>query len=231
MTLMFALFVVLYALGIFEQPTFKPAIEAIQRATAKQEPTRSMIYGELLIEGNGGLQPDSVEPDSGTEGLLRQPELAMVPDPLLGVPLQQLARTLTLRLQPLLERDLVELSLEQEWLILRLRAALAFASGSATLNRSAEAVLEELVELLGDSRNYIRIRGYTDAIPVSGELYDSNWQLSALRAMAVLQALERQGISVPRLALEGHGRNNPLATNLTEAGRARNRRVEIAISK
>jgi chemotaxis protein MotB len=89
-------------------------------------------------------------------------------------------------------------------------------------------VLGALLPVLAEDNRYLRVRGYADSVPVSNELYASNWQLSAERARAVLEWLLRADIAAPRLALEAFGEFRPLGQGRGE--RALNRRVEIAIS-
>ena len=76
--------------------------------------------------------------------------------------------------------------------------------------------------------------GHTDNLPIRGGLarrYPSNWELSAARAIAVVQRLEAQGIPPGRLSATGYAFHRPVADNATAVGRARNRRIEILMSR
>ncbi len=75
----------------------------------------------------------------------------------------------------------------------------------------------------------IFIEGHTDSIPIASAAYPSNLELSIARARSVFQLLRMNGIPEDRMDYTGYGSREPIATNATEEGRARNRRVEIRI--
>ena len=104
-----------------------------------------------------------------------------------------------------------------------------FASGSAHIKPDAGSLLDALARLLKSQvRNPIQVEGNTDNVPVSGS-FPSNWELSTGRATAIVRALIRRGVGPDRLAAMGYADRNPTATNATEAGRRRNRRVELVV--
>ena len=75
------------------------------------------------------------------------------------------------------------------------------------------------------------VEGNTDNVPISQKNIRNNWDLSALRASSVVQALQNQyGVDPKRLTAAGRGEYNPLADNATEKGRQRNRRTQIIIT-
>ncbi|HEX3012013.1 MAG TPA: OmpA family protein [Syntrophomonadaceae bacterium] len=80
--------------------------------------------------------------------------------------------------------------------------------------------------------NYILIEGHTDNLPIHTAKFPSNWELSALRATAVMHVLqENTGISPERLSVVGYGQYRPLVPNINAANQARNRRVDLVILK
>jgi chemotaxis protein MotB len=104
-----------------------------------------------------------------------------------------------------------------------------FASGSAELKPESSRLLDALSRLLKTQvRNPIQIEGNTDNVPVSGR-FPTNWELSTTRATTVVRALIARGVGPGRLAAAGYADRNPIATNATEAGRRRNRRVELVV--
>ena len=110
---------------------------------------------------------------------------------------------------------------------------IVFASGDATLQAPARPLLERLAELLrraGAGRS-IQVDGHTDSQPIHGGAYADNWALSTARAATVVRALIADGVSSGRLAAGGFAYHHPVASNATPAGRARNRRVEILLSR
>ncbi|NVK86939.1 MAG: OmpA family protein, partial [Gammaproteobacteria bacterium] len=117
------------------------------------------------------------------------------------------------------------------WLEIDLSSAILFESGSDRLTQSATVVIEEIAKTLRDNRQIISVRGHTDNLPIETERFRSNWALSAGRAVAVVRLLQRLRIAPQRLQAQGHGEFQPVATNDSVQGRAKNRRVTIAISR
>ncbi|MDN5849368.1 MAG: OmpA family protein [Nitrococcus sp.] len=101
-----------------------------------------------------------------------------------------------------------------------------FAFDSAELSAAADAPLDKLASFLREHANdQVRIEGYTDSVgPMA-----YNQQLSERRAQSVADAMKARGIASGRMTVAGYGEANPVAPNSTEAGRARNRRVEFVI--
>lgn len=111
---------------------------------------------------------------------------------------------------------------------------LLFTSGGSEIKKSGQDVMKRLGKVLSRVEGkIIRVEGHTDNIPVGGklkELYPTNWELSASRAINVVRYLqENAGIPAERLAAIGFGSNRPVADNSTMLGRAKNRRIEITL--
>ena len=106
-----------------------------------------------------------------------------------------------------------------------------FVSGKADLAPGAHAMLDEIARISHESSLFVTIEGHTDNTPINTTEYSSNWELSTIRAINVLRYLQRQGISADRLSAVGYGEQKPVAANDTEAGRQKNRRIEIVFSK
>jgi chemotaxis protein MotB len=104
-----------------------------------------------------------------------------------------------------------------------------FASGSADVKPRADSLLDALARLLKTQvRNPIQVEGNTDNVPVSGR-YPTNWELSTARATAVVRGLIGRGVNPNRLSATGYADRHPTASNATESGRRRNRRVELVV--
>jgi len=102
-----------------------------------------------------------------------------------------------------------------------------FDTGKATLKAGATRDLDRLAHALKDNPNTrVKIEGYTDS--VGSDSY--NQELSQRRAQAVADALQSRGVPADRYQIEGLGKEFPVATNDTPAGRQQNRRVEIVFS-
>jgi chemotaxis protein MotB len=107
-----------------------------------------------------------------------------------------------------------------------------FDSGSATLKPQALPLLRKLGGVLRDERRHpIVVEGHTDSQPIHSARYPSNWQLSGDRAGSVILSLVHGGVPERRLSLAGDADLHPVASNATPAGRSRNRRVEIVLTR
>ena len=109
-----------------------------------------------------------------------------------------------------------------------------FKPGSARLNTEAKATLARIIELINEQYpgRHVRVDGFTDNEPVtrSKDKWDDNFDLAGGRALSVLHYLEAHGIPKKELGFAGFGENRAKATNVSESGRAKNRRVEIVVS-
>ncbi|MGF2615052.1 flagellar motor protein MotB [Rossellomorea vietnamensis] len=121
--------------------------------------------------------------------------------------------------------------LTSEGLLLTIRDNVLFQSGSANVAAKDEGVARELSGLLEmDTPRSVIISGHTDNIPISTANYDSNWELSVMRAVNFMKIVLRNQNLDPRwFSAKGFGEFKPLADNSTKEGRAKNRRVEVLI--
>jgi chemotaxis protein MotB len=120
-----------------------------------------------------------------------------------------------------------------EGLVIRLLTdKLLFGSGSATVQAEGRGLLTQVGTLLrAENQHVIRVRGFTDPIPIHTAAFPSNWELSAGRAASVVRAFAGAGVAPQRLEASGRASLDPLATNATAVGRARNRRVEVLLPR
>ena len=107
-----------------------------------------------------------------------------------------------------------------------------YKSGSYEIGERAGETLQKIAKIIADYKDYdVLVEGNTDNVPISQKNIRNNWDLSALRASSVVQALQNQyGVDPKRLSAAGRGEYNPLADNATEKGRQRNRRTQIIIT-
>jgi chemotaxis protein MotB len=107
-----------------------------------------------------------------------------------------------------------------------------FSSGEATLKPEAHHLVSQIGEIVRDERSHpVVVEGYTDSQPISTGRYQSNWDLSGARASAVVNDFAKIGVLANRMSLQGFGSQVPIASNETAEGRQRNRRVEIVLSR
>ena len=112
-----------------------------------------------------------------------------------------------------------------------------YKSGSYEINDRAAETLSKIAKIITDYKDYeVLIEGNTDNVPVNTSAptmknIRNNWDLSALRASSVVQALQNEyGVDPKRLTAGGRGEYNPVTTNSTEVGKQRNRRTQIIIT-
>ena len=107
-----------------------------------------------------------------------------------------------------------------------------YKSGSYQISDRAGETLSKIAKIITDYKDYdVLIEGNTDNVPISKTNIRNNWDLAALRASSVVQALQNDyGVDPKRLTAGSRGEYNPIADNNTDAGRARNRRTQIIIT-
>jgi chemotaxis protein MotB len=133
-------------------------------------------------------------------------------------------------LLPEIQQGKIELSLQARGLIMSLRESAFFAPGEADLQPESFKIMTKVAEALTRIPGQIRLEGHTDNTPIRTEMYPSNWQLSAARAITVLRLLSaRYQIDSDRLAAAGYGEFRPLGPNDSPENRSKNRRVDVVI--
>lgn len=151
--------------------------------------------------------------------------------------LESIKEEIDQRIEELSMQDLVRTDLADEGLKLSLDSGLVFASGDARIDPEMESIIASMLAVLTpySDRYSFAVEGHTDSIPVTpGGRYASNWDLSALRAIAVRDRLERTGVSPERIRVEGYADTRPLPEDslvgleLAER-RARHRRVIVRV--
>ena len=129
----------------------------------------------------------------------------------------------------------IEVTSDPEGLRIVITSQLLFKSGEATLAPDTQPLIEKIVQSISNQgKNFgVRVEGYTDDVPIRSSSFDSNWELSAARAITVLRVFEAHGFEPSRLQATGFGEGHPLAPNHNANGlsipenQAKNRRVVI----
>ena len=135
-------------------------------------------------------------------------------------------------LQPEISKGTVSVHQTGDGLTINLASSLLFDSGQDQLKTGGTDALKRVGNVLNDfPEKQVHVAGYTDNVAIKGALlkkFPSNKELSDARANSAAQALRDGGVS-SNLSAEGHGDSNPIASNNTPAGRAKNRRVEVIV--
>ena len=129
--------------------------------------------------------------------------------------------------------DKVSTTVSQRGLRVRLLTdKLVFRSGSAVIEPGAYPTLDRIGAIIAqEAKHPVAVEGHTDNRPIHTSQYPSNWQLSGGRAAAVVQRLIGAGVAARRTSLAGYAAEHPVRGNDSSAGRARNRRVEIILTR
>lgn len=127
-----------------------------------------------------------------------------------------------------LPKGSLTMHMTSEGLVISLQEAGFFASGSSVVQPRSLAVLAQLAAALPAGPK--RVEGHTDNVPIHNAQFTTNWELSSVRATTIARYLLDHGAANPiQLSAAGYAEFHPVATNTTEEGRARNRRVDIIL--
>ena len=132
-------------------------------------------------------------------------------------------------LEPEIKEGLLMVNDAVDRSVVVLRGDGLFESGATEVNAQYRLVLERVAAALESVPGQIIVNGYTDNIPTRGVRFPSNWHLSQARAEAVAGQLASRLSEPGRITAQGRGEADPIASNSTAEGRARNRRVEISV--
>lgn len=129
--------------------------------------------------------------------------------------------------------DSLSTSLTEDGLLIRIKEKALFPSGSAALLPQSQAIGKPVADFLAAIPQRIIISGHTDNLPIATAMFPSNWDLSAHRSLNFMKFILSQNdkLNPARFSTVGNGEYRPVASNDTEEGRAQNRRVEILIMR
>jgi chemotaxis protein MotB len=136
---------------------------------------------------------------------------------------------LTKALSALIGKGQVQVSLQSLGVVIDINEVLLFNSGKSDLVPDALALVDRIAKILVDLHYQIQVNGFTDNVPIHNPQFDSNWDLSATRAISVVKRFVAAGIDPTLLVGAGFGQYHPVATNDTAEGKATNRRVSIVV--
>ena len=219
MTLLFATFVVLYALAQSDVNSFKGIEEALRKAFSQNifdNQANIMDGQDSIFEGEqGATNPLMLEYMSQKYEQSSYDEIEDNIDKM--------------------KQDGLSATLEERGLVIRLNdKALQFMPGSAELSPKSYETLSKVAKIIKEkfSIHIIDVEGHTDSDPLSASTYPSNWELSTARASSVIRYLiKSQGFNKDIFIATGMADTVPLVDNNTPANKAKNRRVEIIIRK
>jgi chemotaxis protein MotB len=238
-TLLFALFTVMYAMSSVNEGKFRVLSDSMIAAfNGVPKSLRPLNIGEHEV-GKGGDKPlVGITPtalmkikDQGHNSLAPRDPSRSEGERSAGLPgaLIRMQRQVQDAMQSLIDAKLVTVRRENMWLEIEINADILFPSGAGDFAPTAEPVLDKLAEVLKPFPNPIRVEGHTDNRPIRTAAFPSNWELSAARAASVVHQFMRQGVDPLRLEIVGFGEFHPREPNATNEGRNANRRVVILV--
>lgn len=230
-TLLLATFVVMYAVSTINSSKFQQMSEAFSTA----------FMGKRVEIQSSGLAAahkapfDNMPTPVHTPIITREPQVRNLP-PALRQHVEQQAEKLneayerlTDLLAGMISRGDVQVSLQSLGVVIDINAVVLFDSAKADLTPDALTLIDEIANVLKTLNYRIQIDGFTDNAQIHTAQFDSNWDLSAARAISVVKRFAVNGIDPSLLVGAGYGEYHPVASNATPEGMAKNRRVSIVV--
>lgn len=234
-TLLFAFFVVMFASSQTDKAKAQQVSDSVKQALQNggvPAAVREVLGGTVDEKGKGNAQmkgPGGTYKTDDDEEKLKKPEPKPPQDPSV-VELLPSMEYLANALEDDIRLGKVKMQMEPRGLVVTLQQAAFFPSGEDTISTAAYQSIEKISTVLKQLPNPVRLEGHTDSIPISTPRFRSNWDLSAARAIAMMELLGGKfGVPRNRLAIAGYADTIPVQSNEREDGRARNRRVDLVI--
>jgi chemotaxis protein MotB len=225
MTVLFAFFVVLFASAYQENHSIKKVSNAIHYGFVDLESFSSKGSDSAAV--NSQLLSDRPASTHLSENVKagKSDETAAT-----GIDIEELRRQLEAAIGQELKDGQVTMSVTPEGFVISLKDLGFFDSGQAILRLGPAEKIERIAKVLAQHGFYLRVEGHSDNQPIHTAQFDSNWELSTTRAMAVLTLLINQsGLDPGKISLAGYGQYRPIADNATSDGRKMNRRVDLVV--
>jgi len=224
-TVLFAFFVVLFASAYQENHSIKNVSKAIHYGFVDLESfsstggTSAAAPSQLLSDRSGSTHR--------TENVKSETSDATAAT---GIDIEELRGQLEAAIGRELKDGQVTMSVTPEGFVISLKDLGFFDSGQAILRPGAAEKIDRIARVLAQHGLYLRVEGHSDNQPIHTAQFDSNWELSTARAMAVLTLLINQsGLDPGRISLAGYGQYRPIADNASADGRKMNRRVDLVV--
>ncbi len=235
-TLLFALFIVLYAMSKLNESKFQQLSRSLARAITHQD--NAILPGTVPPQdpSNQGNFIQTGNADSNTYQTTAQIPTDDDKRPGYREEERQLESAAEQLQQAFAEAGMpksLQVQVQREGLVIRLIAdKILFKTGDAEVRPEGRKLVALVTRVIRPLPNAIRIEGNTDNVPIRGGRFHSNWELSTMRATNVAEVMiVHGGINPERVSVVGYGQVRPLVPNTTAANRALNRRVEIVLTR
>jgi len=222
-TLLFAFFVVMFASSQTDKNKAQAVSDSVKRALEGQK--MSQVIAAVL----GG----TIDSSNKGNAMMRGPGGAKVAEEKKEQKLAELLPSLNVLSEELkkeIAEGKIQIHMEPRGLVVSFTQAALFPPGLDTFSADAYEPLAKVAESITKIPNPVRLEGHTDSVPISTSRFRSNWELSAARSIALLELFsDRFNVPRDRMSIAGYADTSPVASNDTEEGRARNRRVDVVI--
>jgi len=219
-TLLFAFFVVMYAISSVNEGKYRVLSDSISSAF-RNVPGSSV--GAMVQVNPSAPMPVSIP--------FKKPQIANIKTDTAREKNRELLRSkakeITQALAPLVQQGQVRITEGALGITVEINASVLFDSGEARLQLPAMRALTAVGQILATTDFPITVEGHTDNAPINTPLFPSNWELSGARAASVVRLFIDTGVDPRRLTATGYAEQRPMADNATPEGRQRNRRVAI----
>ena len=218
-TLLFAFFVVMYALSSINEGKYRilsnSLTQAFRNVTMNTEGAQIVPMTAVTGNVNTPQKQRNTEPNPARLAMRKK--------------MQDMAEQIRRALAPLVRDGRVTINDGAFGISIEINASVLFNPGEAVAGPEAVRALRAVGQVLSDGDFPIKVEGHTDTMPIANAMFPSNWELSSARASTVVRTFIEAGVSPSRLTASGFADQHPVADNTTPEGRARNRRVAILV--
>jgi chemotaxis protein MotB len=215
-TLLFAFFVVMYAISTLNEGKYRVLSDALVSAFRHDRVVTAAPTTLVPLD-----RPLAPLPRPGVKGdpVRREQERKLL----------DLAGKIKEALAPLVKTGQVRLTQLPHGIAVEINASVLFGAGQASLQPESIPALQAVAQVLTGTPDSIQVEGHTDNVPIASAQFPSNWELASARASSVVRLFVGGGVDPARLTASGYAENRPVESNDTPEGRARNRRVTLMI--
>lgn len=219
-TLLFAFFVVMFATAKTDTSKAQAVSDSVKQALENESfpSTLTILLGgrsDVNISGKG-------QNKSAGAGKTTVADAS-------GKTLAELLPILSKELQQEIRNGRLALRMTSRGLTISFTQAALFPSGEDEIAPDFYGTIQTIADAMNKVPNPVRAEGHTDSVPIHNSKFQSNWELSAARSIALVELLTKFGVARERLSIAGYADTSPIDNNDTEQGRQKNRRVDIVI--
>lgn len=216
LTLLLALFIVMFAMGQTDKSKFQAMAQEFSVIFAGGSAMMNNSGDSAVIPTGSPTEDQAIKSDSELE----EDKMAEV------------KKQLEQEIQQEGYADKIKVELNGDGLDIAIQDVVLFNSGEADVLQNVSPLLSKISDMLQGLDNKIKVVGHTDNVPISNSKFRSNWDLSAMRAINVMNFMTTTGkVAQDRMSIQAYGDQMPKYSNDTEEGRAKNRRVEIVVAR